>query len=92
MENYRNLDHTTREYHEIQSMWEEVGITSDNHNSFYCGTGWRGSEAFMNAWLMGWNNISVFDGGWFEWSNQENPYETGLPNNYEPNLIVTNKK
>ncbi len=81
MENYRNLDHTTREYHEIEKMWTEVGITSDKHNSFYCGTGWRGSEAFLNAWLMGWSNISVFDGGWFEWSNEGNPYETGIPKN-----------
>jgi thiosulfate/3-mercaptopyruvate sulfurtransferase len=80
MENYRNLDHTTREYHEIEKMWAEVGITPDKHNSFYCGTGWRGSEAFFNAWLMGWPNASVFDGGWFEWSNDpHNPIETGIP-------------
>jgi thiosulfate/3-mercaptopyruvate sulfurtransferase len=81
MENYRNLDHTTREYHEIEKMWKEVGITSEKYNSFYCGTGWRGSEAFFNAWLMGWSRISVFDGGWFEWSKEGNSYETGLPKN-----------
>ena len=79
MENYRNLDHTTREYHEIEKMWSDVGITPDKHNSFYCGTGWRGSEAFFNAWLMGWKNISLFDGGWFEWTNNGNPFETGEP-------------
>jgi thiosulfate/3-mercaptopyruvate sulfurtransferase len=79
MENYRNLDHTTREYHEIEETWAKVGITSDKHNAFYCGTGWRGSEAFFNAWLMGWFRISVFDGGWFEWSNSEYPYEKGIP-------------
>ncbi len=79
MENYRNLDHTTREYHEIENMWAEVGITPDKHNAFYCGTGWRGSEAFFNAWLMGCPHVSVFDGGWFEWSNNNNPCETGLP-------------
>lgn len=79
MENYRNLDHTTREYHEIGEIWNEVGITPDKHNAFYCGTGWRGSEAFFNAWLMGWSRVSVFDGGWFEWSNNpNNPYETGV--------------
>jgi len=80
MENYRNLDHTTREYHEIEKMWAESGITSDKHNAFYCGTGWRGSEAFFNAWLMGWPRVSVFDGGWYEWSRDDNnPWETGLP-------------
>lgn len=80
MENYRNLDHTMREAQEIKTIWEEVGITPDKHLAFYCGTGWRGSEAFYNAWLMGWPKVSVFDGGWFEWSNDpENPYETGIP-------------
>jgi thiosulfate/3-mercaptopyruvate sulfurtransferase len=80
MENYRNVDLTTREYHEIENIWTESGITANKHNSFYCGTGWRASEAWFNAWLIGWSNISVFDGGWFEWSNDEsNPYETGLP-------------
>lgn len=82
MENYRNPDHTTREYGEIARIWKDAGITPDKHNAFYCGTGWRGSEAFYNAWLMGWPRVSVFDGGWFEWSNDpENPYETGLPEN-----------
>jgi thiosulfate/3-mercaptopyruvate sulfurtransferase len=80
MENYRNLDHTTREYQEIEENWKEAGITPDKHIAFYCGTGWRGSEAFYNAWLMGWPKVSVFDGGWFEWSNDpDNPVETGIP-------------
>ena len=78
MENYRNLDHTTREYDEIIKQWSSAGINKDKYNAFYCGTGWRGSEAFLNAWLMDWPNISVYDGGWFEWSNDStNPYETG---------------
>jgi len=79
MENYRNLDHTTREYHEIEKDWKDAGITPDKFNAFYCGTGWRASEAFFNAWLMGWSNIAVFDGGWFEWSNNNLSFETGLP-------------
>lgn len=80
MENYRNLDHTTREYHEIEKMWAEAGIAPEKTNAFYCGTGWRGSEAFFNAWLMGWPRICVYDGGWFEWSNDDNnPIETGVP-------------
>ncbi len=80
MENYRNVDHTTREFHEVEAIWKIADITPDKHLAFYCGTGWRGSEAFYNAWLMGWPRVSVFDGGWFEWSNDpENPYETGQP-------------
>lgn len=82
MENYRNLDHTIRESQEVEEIWNEVGITPNKHLAFYCGTGWRGSEAFYNAWLMGWPKVSVFDGGWFEWSNDpKNPTETGIPKN-----------
>ncbi len=80
MENYQNLDYTTREFREIIKMWKEHGVTPDKHLAFYCGTGWRGSEAFFNAWLLGWPRVSVFDGGWFEWSNNpQNPVETGAP-------------
>lgn len=80
MENYRNLDFTTREYDEVVANWKEAGITPDKHLAFYCGTGWRGSEAFMNAYLLGWPKVSVFDGGWFEWSNDpNNPVEKGQP-------------
>mgnify|MGYP006281536729 CR=1 FL=1 len=80
MENYRNFDYTTREFPEIEAKWAEMGITPDKHIAFYCGTGWRGSEAFMNAYLMGWPNISVYDGGWFEWSNHPDlPTTTGPP-------------
>ncbi len=78
MENYRNLDLTTREYHEISDIWTNNRITPDKHLAFYCGTGWRGSEAWFNAWLMGWPRVSVYDGGWFEWSaDTGNPFETG---------------
>ena len=53
---------------EIAALWAAAGIRPDQHTVFYCGTGWRASLAFCCAWLMGWQRISVFDGGWYEWS------------------------
>lgn len=80
MENYRNFDHTMREYQEVAEKWKEEGLTPDKKLAFYCGTGWRGSEAFWNAWLMGWSDVSVYDGGWYEWSSDPgNPIEKGEP-------------
>ena len=80
MENYRNVDHTVREAQETAEIWRASGIGPEKHLAFYCGTGWRGSEAWLNAWLMGWPEVSVFDGGWFEWSGaHDNPIETGMP-------------
>ncbi|MBD3331521.1 thiosulfate sulfurtransferase [candidate division GN15 bacterium] len=85
MENYRNIDHTMREYHEIADIWKSNGIVPDKHIAFYCGTGWRGSEAFLNAYFMGWPRVSVYDGGWLEWSSDpDNPVETGEPENQSP--------
>lgn len=87
MENYRNFDHTMREYQEVEAAWKEGGITPEKHIAFYCGTGWRGSEAFWNAWLMDWPRISVYDGGWFEWSGHPgNPIEAGVPK-VEPEVL-----
>jgi len=85
MENYRNCDHTMREYHEVAAIWAASGIVSEKQVAFYCGTGWRASEAFLHAYLMAWPRISVYDGGWLEWSNDTgNPVATGIPEQQSP--------
>lgn len=77
---YRNADNTMRSYHEIEANWRAAGITGDKRVAFYCGTGWRASEAFFYAYLLGWERAAVYDGGWLEWSRDEaNPIETGVP-------------
>jgi 3-mercaptopyruvate sulfurtransferase SseA len=79
MQHYRNVDNTMRAYPEIAANWEEAGITADKWVAFYCGTGWRASETWFYAYLMGWERIAVYDGGWYEWSADpvDNPIETG---------------
>jgi thiosulfate/3-mercaptopyruvate sulfurtransferase len=80
MEDYSNIDNTMRSYHEIASNWRDVGISPDKRVIFYCGTGWRASQAFFSAYLMGWTDIGVYDGGWLEWSlDESNPLERGAP-------------
>ncbi|WP_044860161.1 rhodanese-like domain-containing protein, partial [Enterobacter ludwigii] len=40
--------------------------------------GWRASETFMYARAMGWKNVAVYDGGWYEWSSHpQNPVSSG---------------
>ena len=80
MQHYRNVDNTMRAYPEIAANWEEAGITPDKWVAFYCGTGWRASETWFYALLMGWPQVAVYDGGWFEWSKDpdNNPVEVGL--------------
>lgn len=80
MENFRNPDHTMREYGEIERNWLDAGLSRDRRTAFYCGTGWRASEAFFCTHLLGWDRIAVFDGGWMEWSSDpDNPVATGIP-------------
>ncbi len=82
MQHYRNVDNTMRAYPEIAANWVEAGITPDKWVAFYCGTGWRASETWFYAYLMGWQHIAVYDGGWYEWSRDPigNPVEVGEPN------------
>jgi thiosulfate/3-mercaptopyruvate sulfurtransferase len=68
MENYRNIDNTMRDFNEIAANWVRAGISRDKTVSFYCGTGWRASETWFYAHLLGWDDVSIYDGGWFEWS------------------------
>ena len=86
MQHYRNVDNTMRAYPEITANWEEAGITSDKWVAFYCGTGWRASETWFYALLQDWPRIAVYDGGWFEWSQDpvNNPIEVGEPDAETP--------
>jgi thiosulfate/3-mercaptopyruvate sulfurtransferase len=80
MQHYRNVDNTMRAYPEIAANWAEASITPDKWVAYYCGTGWRASETWFYALLMGWQNVAVYDGGWYEWSKdpENNPIEVGL--------------
>lgn len=80
MEDYRNVDNTMINYEFMEQRWEKQGITKNNTNSFYCGTGWRAAETWFYAYALGWDKISLYDGGWNEWSSYpENPVEVGDP-------------
>lgn len=83
LNDYRNLDNTMRNQDEIIAIWKEYGITPDQRLSFFCGTGWRAAEVLVYADVMGLKNISLYDGGWNEWSgntgNPANPIEIGEP-------------
>lgn len=67
MEDYRNLDNTLFNADLMAARWRRWGIVPDKVVSFHCGTGWRASETYFYAWAMGWPDIRVYDGGWYEW-------------------------
>lgn len=83
MEDFRNEDNTMVSGDQILKMWKEYGITPDKNLMFFCGTGWRAAEVLWYADVMGLENISLYDGGWNEWSgntgNEAGPVITGEP-------------
>ena len=81
MEDYRNIDDTMFNYNLMADRWDKWGITEDKKISFHCGTGWRASETYFYALAMGYENMCVYDGGWYEWHLKENApkMEKGLP-------------
>jgi 3-mercaptopyruvate sulfurtransferase SseA len=73
MSAYQLADGSMKPAAEIAAFWAAAGIVPSRQIAFYCGTGWRASLAFYYAWLMGFERISVYDGGWLEWSAAPGP-------------------
>lgn len=80
MEDYLDPDGTLRNLYEIEKLWAEWDIKRHNEVSFYCGTGWRATVAWIVAHMLGWDKITIYDGGWLLWSKDpKNPVQIGDP-------------
>ncbi|PJE78359.1 Thiosulfate sulfurtransferase YnjE [invertebrate metagenome] len=80
MNAYHNPDNTMRSSQEIQTFWNQWGIYPDRMQlAFYCGNGWRASEVWWYAQVMGYTNNSIYSSGWMRWRNDPaNPISTGI--------------
>lgn len=89
-------DGTVKSIAEVAPMWAKSGIKSTSNVDFYCGTGWRAATAFFIAYQGGWQNVHLFDGGWYDWdiAHQKNPkqypVQVGAPGS-KSFKIVTSK-
>lgn len=81
MSGYLHDDGTVMTLEEVKAdLWRDVDFTTDNDLAFYCGTGWRACVPFLICYEAGLDNISVYDGGWYEWIfHEENPVQVGDP-------------
>jgi molybdopterin synthase sulfurtransferase len=78
LEDFEREDGRLRDPAHVSALWAARGITGDRRVVFYCGTGWRASVAALHAWRLGWPRVSVYDGGWYEWSADPSlPTEAG---------------
>lgn len=70
--NFANFD-------ELLEEWSRWGITEDKDVAFFCGAGWRAATVFFVLKDLGWENVSVYDGGWYQW----NIYHKNDPTRYK---------
>lgn len=77
---YFDIDGTYKNFDEIKSMLAEWNITEGNEVSYYCGTGWRATVPWIISYANGWENASMYDGGWYTWQlDKNNPIQLGEP-------------
>ncbi|MFV0504816.1 MAG: sulfurtransferase [Lachnospirales bacterium] len=68
----------------LENYLRESDATFDNDLAFYCGTGWRASIPFLMCYEKGMKNISLYDGGWYQWLiDATNPVQLGDPSSDE---------
>lgn len=77
---YMNEDGTTAGLDVLKGYLEESGASLDNELSFYCGTGWRAAIPFLICYENGMTNVTLFDGGWYQWQMDDTlPVQVGDP-------------
>lgn len=77
---FLNEDGTVKDIDGFKDVWKDCNFSLDNFLAFYCGTGWRASVPFLVLYENGYDNIAVFDGGWYEWiMHDDYPVQVGDP-------------
>lgn len=56
---------------EIQSQYDEIGITPDKEVIPHCHTNVRGSHAYFTLRLMGYDSVRPYEGSWSDYGNRE---------------------
>lgn len=64
---YLEEDGTVVDYETLTKYVEEAGSSMDNELAFYCGTGWRAALPLLIAYENNNDNVSLYDGGWYQW-------------------------
>ena len=77
---FTNPDGTVKDLEGLKEVWADCDFTLDNFLAFYCGTGWRACVPFLVLYENGYDNIAVYDGGWYEWlMHDDYPVQVGDP-------------
>ncbi|MFX1518327.1 MAG: sulfurtransferase [Promethearchaeota archaeon] len=63
-------------------LFESKGITKDKLVVIYCRTGVRAAHSYFTLRLLGYPQLTLYDGSWEEWSNDPTLPITSQINNY----------
>lgn len=65
-----NEDGTFKSAADLRELYESKGITPNKNVIAYCRIGERSSHSwFVLKYLLGYENVSNYDGSWTEWGN-----------------------
>ena len=65
-----NDDGTFKSFDDLSTLYTEAGITGTKPIIAYCRIGERSSHSwFVLSYLLGYDNVSNYDGSWTEWGN-----------------------
>ena len=69
----RNLDSSGafKPAHELQQMYEKVGVTPDREVITYCQGGYRAAHSYLALRLLGYPRVRNYIGSWKEWGDRE---------------------
>ncbi len=79
-----NLDQATQTLlaaDELARLWRNVDLKPEQRVITYCGAGVYDAYDFFVLYILGHDNVSLYDASWMEWrANPEMPVETGSDN------------
>jgi len=75
-EDNMNADKTVKSAAELKKMYAAKGVTPDKTIIAYCYGGYRASfSAYVLKELLGYPNVTMYDGSWLEWDSAGAPIE-----------------
>ncbi|TFB24055.1 sulfurtransferase [Filobacillus milosensis] len=58
-----------KSFDELKEQFEEAGVTKDKKIVPYCQTNVRGAHSYFVLRLLGYDNVSPYEGSWAQWGN-----------------------
>lgn len=65
-----------RPVEELKELYLKKGVTKDKEIASYCQTAIRATHTYLVLKALGYENVKIYDGSWFEWGNKDDSPKT----------------